>query len=95
MEEAAAPQDKVGEFEQEELPEDAGLYDYLAAARELAHVANDSEDRSRSALYAAVGRAFDVALAAEEAPEEYNELLAENGLIAQARAPMTPGLQSS
>jgi hypothetical protein len=74
----------------EELPEDAGLYDYLASARELAHVASDSEDRSRAALYAAVGRAFDVALAAEASPEEYDELLAENGLVAQERAPMTP-----
>lgn len=76
--------------ELDEMPEDAGLYDFLASARELAHVANDSEDRSRTALYAAVGRAFDVALAADESPEEYNELLAENGLVAQERAPMTP-----
>ncbi|HAU22230.1 MAG TPA: hypothetical protein DCS24_06490 [Erythrobacter sp.] len=74
----------------DELPEDAGLYDFLASARELAHVANDSEDRSRAALYVAVGRAFDVALAAESSPEEYEELLIENGLVAQKRAPMTP-----
>src|SRR3546814_13034646 len=52
--------------------------------------ARQSEDRSHSALYAAIGRAFDVSLAAQAAPEEYAELLAENGLVAQDRAPMTP-----
>lgn len=73
-----------------EMPQDAGLYDYLASARELAQAANTSEDRSRTALYAAVGRAYDVALAAQETPEDYAELLAENGLTVQERAPMTP-----
>lgn len=72
------------------LPQDAGLYDYLASARDLAMAARQSEDRSHSALYAAIGRAFDVSLAAQAAPEEYAELLAENGLVAQDRAPMTP-----
>lgn len=72
------------------LPQEAGLYDYLASARDLAMAARQSEDRSHSALYAAIGRAFDVSLAAETAPGEYAELLAENGLVAQERAPMTP-----
>jgi len=74
----------------EDLPEDAGIYDYLASARELAQAANSNEDRSRAALYAAVDRAYDVALAAQETPEDYAELLAENGLTVQKRAPMTP-----
>lgn len=69
---------------------DAGLYDCLAEARELAQHAKSSEDRSRSALYAAVGRAYDVSLAAAEAPEEFAELVEENGLTIQERAPMTP-----
>ena len=43
----------------DELPDDAGLYDYLASARELARAADSTEDRSRSALYAAVSRAYD------------------------------------
>lgn len=72
------------------LPEDAGLYDWLAAARELAHAANTTEDRSRSALYEAVSRAYDFSLAAQEAPEDYAELIAESGLAVQDRAPMTP-----
>lgn len=70
--------------------DDASLYDYLAAARELAFAAGTTEDRSRSALYAAVSRAYDFSLAAAEAPEDYAELIAEAGLTVQERAPMTP-----
>ncbi len=72
------------------VPEDAGLYDWLAAARELAHAADATEDRSRSALYEAVSRAYDFSLAAQSAPEDYAELIAESGLTMQDRAPMTP-----
>ena len=67
-----------------------GLHDTLAEARELAQVAQSKEERSRIALYEAVGRAYDVSLAAQEAPEDFEELIAENGLTAQDRAPMTP-----
>lgn len=74
----------------DDLPQDAGLYDCLASARELAQTANATEDRSRQALYAAVGRAYDFSLAAQEAPEDYNELIEESGLTVQERAPMTP-----
>ena len=74
----------------DDLPEDAGLYDCLAAARELARAADSTEDRSRSALYAAVSRAYDFSLAALDAPEDYAELIAESGLTVQDRAPMTP-----
>ncbi|QFT76451.1 hypothetical protein [Erythrobacter sp. THAF29] len=73
-----------------ELDEDAGLHDYLASARELAENARATEDRSRQALYAAVGRAYDFSLVAKEAPEEYEELIEESGLSIQDRAPMTP-----
>lgn len=74
----------------DDLPEDAGLYDCLAAARELARAADSTEDRSRSALYAAVSRAYDFSLAATQAPEDYAELIADAGLTVQERAPMTP-----
>jgi len=74
----------------DQLPEDAGLHDWLAAARELARTADVTEDRSRSALYLAVSRAYDFSLAAREAPEDYAELIAESGLAVQDRAPMTP-----
>ncbi|MFM5885761.1 MAG: hypothetical protein ACKOQ3_10650 [Novosphingobium sp.] len=71
-------------------PADMGLADWLASARELAEVANGSEDRSRSALYAAIGRAYDFSLAAAEAPDEFAELVADSGLTVQDRAQMTP-----
>jgi hypothetical protein len=74
----------------DDLPADAGLHDFLAAARELARTASTSEDRSRSALYAAVSRAYDFSLAAAAAAEDYAELIAESGLAVQERAPMTP-----
>ncbi len=69
---------------------EAGLYDCLAHARELAQQALSSEDRTRYALYAAVSRAYDVSLAAQEEPEDFADLLAENALTMQDRAPMTP-----
>ncbi len=74
----------------DELPEDAGLYDCLALARELARAADSTEDRSRTALYAAVSRAYDFSLLAQAAPDDYAELIAESGLAVQDRAPMTP-----
>ena len=79
----------------EEIPADAqaspeGLYDCLAAAREMAQTAQNTEDRSRKALYAAVGRAYDFSLEAQQAPDDFDELLNENGLTFQDRAPMTP-----
>ena len=85
-------EDEVDEAEEfnAELPEDAGLYDYLAFAREAAQTAHASEDRSRKALYDAVGMAYDFAIAAEQSPDDYAELLAESGLTVQERAPMTP-----
>lgn len=71
-------------------PTEMGLADWLASARELAHAARSSEDRTRGALYGAIGRAWDFALAAREEPEEFQELIADAGLTVQERAPMTP-----
>jgi hypothetical protein len=70
--------------------EDMALADWLASARELAHAAKGSEDRTRSALYAAIGRAYDFSLAAADVPDEFAELVADSGLTVQDRAPMTP-----
>lgn len=67
-----------------------GLADLLASARDLARAAQGSEDRSRHALYAAIGRAHDFALAALASPAEYAELVADAGLTMQARAPLLP-----
>lgn len=70
--------------------EDMALADWLDSARELARAAQGSEDRTRSALYAAIGRAYDFSLAAAGAPAEFDELVADSGLTVQDRAPMTP-----
>jgi hypothetical protein len=70
--------------------EDMGLADWLSAARELAQAAASSEDRSRQALYAAIGRAYDFALVAAAAPAEFQQMVAEAGLAVQERAPLTP-----
>ncbi len=78
------------ELEVELDPAEMELGDWLASARELAQAAKGSEDRTRNALYAAIGRAYDFALAADEAPEEFTELVVDSGLTVQDRAPMTP-----
>ncbi|WP_370033999.1 PAS domain-containing protein [Qipengyuania mesophila] len=66
------------------------LYDALAAARELAQAAQNTEDRSRKTLYEAVGRAYDFSIEAQSDPAGFDELLSESGLTMQDRAPMTP-----
>ena len=73
-----------------EPDEDMALADWLASARELAQAAQGSEDRTRNALYAAIGRAYDFSLAADAAPDEFAELVTDSGLTVQDRAPMTP-----
>ena len=73
-----------------ELDETAGLADRLWAARETAESVKAGEGRTRTALYKALSLAYDFAIAAQQNPEEYAELLEESGVKAQARAPMTP-----
>lgn len=78
------------DFAEPELNEDAGLYDVLAAARETADTLKAADGRGRAALYRALGLAYDFALVAESRPDEYAELLQDNAIAVQARAPMTP-----
>ena len=95
---AAEPHDDA--FELTELTEpaeagvaveaDMGLADWLASAREMALLACSSEDRTRSALYGAIGRAYDFSLAAQGEAEAFHDLVADAGLTVQDRAPMTP-----
>lgn len=66
------------------------LGDWLASAREQAMLARSSEERSRHALYEAIGLAYDFALAAESAPDEFAELVEDAGLKVQDRAPLIP-----
>lgn len=72
------------------LDPDAGLGDRLSLARECADAVKKADGRSRAALYRALGEAYDFALAARDAAEDYAELLEDAGLKAQHRAPMTP-----
>jgi hypothetical protein len=75
----------------ERLPtEDAGVWDWLAAARSSADDFRDCDGRAHAALYDAIGRAYDFALAADRDPDGYAEILENEGLTVQARAPMTP-----
>jgi len=69
---------------------EAELADWLALARETAERAIAADSRSRTALYQAVGKAWDFALAADTQPGAFAELLSDAGLQAQDRAPMTP-----
>ncbi|MBK7161754.1 MAG: hypothetical protein IPH79_04300 [Sphingomonadales bacterium] len=76
--------------EADEPGEDSALADWLQAARSSADLARDTDARSRDALYGAIGRAYDFSIAAQRFPEDYAELLADSGITAQERAPMTP-----
>jgi hypothetical protein len=79
-----------GGWDEPELGFEAGLADRLGAARDCADAARGADQRSRAALYRALGLAYDFALAAEADAEGFAELLDDAGLKAQARAPMTP-----
>jgi len=72
------------------VADDATLADRLCVARECAEQAFAAEQRSRAALYRALGQAYDFALAADADSDSYAELLSAAGIKVQARAPMTP-----
>ncbi|MFN7175145.1 MAG: hypothetical protein ACK4MT_10700, partial [Thermaurantiacus tibetensis] len=88
---APAAEPAAADWEAPELPldPDAGLADRLCAARESAEALKGADLRSRAALYRALSHAYDFAVAAERAPEDYAEMLEDAGVKAQARAPMT------
>ena len=75
---------------EEDMAADRSLADWLASARELAQAAKGSEDRTRQALYTALSRSWDFALAAAAEPEDFRALLEDAGLTMQERAPYTP-----
>ena len=66
------------------------LHACLEQARTLAEAARGADLRSRGALYEAVGRAYDVSIAAAQEAEAYAQLLDRHGISATRRAPMTP-----
>jgi hypothetical protein len=77
-------------IEEVEPDEGTSLADWLQVARDSADIARDADARSRDTLYRAIGRAYDFSLAAERYPADYAEMLADNGITVQERAPMTP-----
>ena len=87
---ADGPSGALGDEEADEDVEPATLDAQLMMARESAAAVRAADTRSRSALYRALGRAHDFALAAERDRETYRRLLNEAGVKEQARAPMTP-----
>ena len=82
--------DEDGRTLGEKPADDASLADRLAAARSSAEQAARCEQRSRTALYTAIGEAYDFHLMSEEHPDDYRMLLEDSGLVVQDRAPMTP-----
>ena len=66
------------------------LADRLDAARASAGAVCEAEQRSRAALYRALGDAYDFALATAEDRDSYFGLLDDAGIKRQDRAPMTP-----
>ena len=82
------PELELGEADM--LDMQAGLADWLALARESAREAASSDARSRTALYRALGLAYDFMLASRGAPDDLAEILEDAGIKAQARSPMTP-----
>ncbi|MBK6707430.1 MAG: hypothetical protein IPG54_08050 [Sphingomonadales bacterium] len=89
---APAPSAHADEIEivASEPGSDSSLADWLDAARCSADLARETDVRSRDALYGAIGRAYDFSLAAERFPADYADLLSDNGITVQDRAPMTP-----
>jgi len=78
----------AGWADDDELASDLGQR--LELARQSVIDWDRAHDRSRLTLYRALSQAYDFALAAEAEPETYAGLLADAGIKAQARAPMTP-----
>lgn len=87
---ADGPSHLAGAAEASEAALPQLLGDRLALARESAAAARASDVRSRAALYRALGRAYDFALAAEDDIDGLAQLLDDAGLTRQARAPLTP-----
>lgn len=73
-----------------EIDADAGLPDLLALSRTAAERFAAADGRSRTALYDALGFAHAFAVAAQDDGDEYQAILSDAGLKAQARAPFTP-----
>src|SRR5204863_8587348 len=69
---------------------EGSLQDKLTQVRTMADEARLAKLRANAALYEGLSAAYDFALDAEEAPEEYLRLVEAQGLKIQLRSPMKP-----
>src|SRR5207237_375163 len=69
---------------------EGSLKDKLADVRAKADQAREAKLRANVALYEGLSAAYDFALDAEEAPEDYLRLVEAQGLKIQLRSPMKP-----
>lgn len=69
---------------------EGALHSQLNDVRSLAEQAREAQIRSNQALYQGLSAAYDFALDAEGAPEEYLKLVEAQGLKIQLRSPMKP-----
>ena len=85
--------EQVDHVEQAEQPSgeaEGPLQNKLAEVRAMADEARLAKLRANAALYEGLSAAYDFALDAEEAPEEYLRLVEAHGLKIQLRSPMKP-----
>ncbi len=84
----------LGGLEGAAVPDDVAramtLADWLASARELAQAALLTTERTRAALYAAIGRTYDFELMTRGDQRGLAHLLEEAGLAPQRRNPLVP-----
>ena len=93
VEEPVAARKEAEPADQTEQPSgetEGPLQDKLKEVRARADEARQAKLRANSALYEGLSAAYDFALDAEEAPEEYLRLVEAQGLKIQLRSPMKP-----
>jgi hypothetical protein len=87
---AVAVEQPAEQAEQPSRETEGPLQDKLTEVRAKADEARLAKLRANSALYEGLSAAYDFALDAEEAPEEYLRLVETQGLKIQLRSPMKP-----
>lgn len=84
------PVETVQDVTKSTLPLEGSLQSKLADVRTKADEARLAKLRANAALYEGLSAAYDFALDAEEAPEEYLQIVQAQGLKIQLRSPMKP-----
>ncbi|MEM8798568.1 MAG: hypothetical protein AAGF15_00670 [Pseudomonadota bacterium] len=78
------------DFDHEPVGRVASLRDRLNVCQQAASQLANVDSRTRATLYQTLDRAYAFAEAADENPEDFEALLAENQIVPQERAPLTP-----